>query len=325
LAEEAAMRGTDHQQSTMFSYISVEERVPKDHPLRTVRAMSDQALKGLGQQFEAISARIGRPSIAPEKLMRALLLQMLYTVRSERMLMEELNYNFLFRWFVGLSIDDPVWDATVFSKNRDRLLGGEVANSFFTAALTQARERGLLTDEHFTVDGTLIEAWAGHKSFKRRDDSDSNTPPTTIPAIPAWTFHGQRRSNDTHQSTTDPEALLARKGKGKESKLSYAGHVVMENRHGLAVNGRVTQATGRAEPQAALCDGRADPRLAPAYGRCRQKVTTVKSWCRKCASIELRRTSRVNEPVPSMSVLRATPDMRSVSASANGWRRSSVG
>jgi transposase len=181
------MRGTDHQQSSMFSYISAEQRVPKDHPLRAIRVMADAALAQLGPCFDTIYARSGRPSIAPEKLLRALLLQVLYTVRSERLLMEQLDYNFLFRWFVGLSIDDPVWDATVFTKNRERLLEGEVAEGFFTAVVDQSRAQGLLSDEHFTVDGTLIEAWAGHKSFKRKDNPDRHTRPTT-PAIPASTF-----------------------------------------------------------------------------------------------------------------------------------------
>jgi transposase len=246
------MRGTDHQQSSMFSYISAERRVPMDHPLRAVRAMADAALGELGPRFEALYARNGRPSIAPEKLLRALLLQVLYTVRSERLLMEQLDYNFLFRWFVGLSIDDPVWDATVFSKNRDRLLEGEIAEGFFAAVVEQARAKDLLSDEHFTVDGTLIEAWAGQKSFKRKDDPGAQTPPDDDPGNPSVDFHGARRRNDTHQSTTDPEALLARKGPGKEAKLSYAGHVLMENRNGLAVGGCVTQATGRAEVEAAL-------------------------------------------------------------------------
>ena len=246
------MRGADHQQSTMFSYISAERRVPKDHPLRAIQVMTDTALKELGPRFEAMYASGGRPSIAPERLLRALLLQVLYTVRSERLLMEQLDYNFLFRWFVGLSMDERVWDATVFSKNRDRLLAGEVADGFFAAVLSQARAQGVLSDEHFTVDGTLIEAWAGHKSFKRKDHTDTKTPPPEDPGNPGVNFHGERRRNDTHQSTTDPQALLARKGKGKESKLSYAGHVLMENRNGLAVNGCVTQATGRAEAQAAV-------------------------------------------------------------------------
>src|SRR6266851_204986 len=244
------MRGTDHQQSWMFSYISAERRVPADHPLRALRVMADAALAQLGPAFDAIYARSGRPSIAPEKLLRALLLQVLYTVRSERLLMEQLDYNFLFRWFVGLSLDDPVWDATVFTKNRERLLEGEVAAGFFSAVVGQARAHGLLSDEHFTVDGTLIEAWAGHKSFKRKDNPGQHTPPDD-PGNPSVDFHGERRSNLTHQSTTDPEARLARKGAGKEAKLSY-GHVLMENRNGLAVNGCVTQATGRAEPQAAM-------------------------------------------------------------------------
>jgi len=246
------MRGTDHQQSTMFSYISAERRVPKDHPLRAVRAMVDAALSELGPRFDAIYAANGRPSIAPEKLLRALLLQVLYTVRSERLLMEQLEYNLLFRWFVGLNLDDPVWDATVFSKNRERLLEGGIAEGFFQAVVEQARTQGLLSDEHFTVDGTLIEAWAGHKSFKRKDQSAAKTPPDDDPGNPSIDFHGEQRRNDTHQSTTDPEALLARKGPGKEAKLSYAGHVLMENRNGLAVDGCVTQATGRAEVEAGL-------------------------------------------------------------------------
>ena len=247
------MRGADYEQSSMFSYISAERRVPQDHPLRAVRTMADAALKELDQGFAGLYAAQGRPSIPPERLLRALLLQVLYTVRSERLLMEQLDYNFLFRWFVGLSLDDPVWDVTVFTKNRDRLLKGAVAEAFFAAVLAQARQRGLLSDEHFTVDGTLIEAWAGQKSFKRKGGKAAETPPQDDdPGNPSVDFHGERRRNATHQSTTDPQALLARKGAGKEAKLSYAGHVLMENRHGLAVDCCVTQATGRAEPEAAL-------------------------------------------------------------------------
>ena len=245
------MRGTHSEQSAMFSYISAERRVPQDHPLRAIRAMTDAALKELNGRFDAIYAAVGRPSIPPERLLRALLLQVLYTVRSERMLMEQLDYNFLFRWFVGLSIDDPVWDVTVFTKNRDRLLKGEVAAAFFKAVLAQARQRDLLSDEHFTVDGTLVEAWAGQKSFKRKERAAAKTPPDD-PGNPSVDFHGEQRRNDTHQSTTDPQARLARKGAGKEAKLSYAGHLLMENRHGLAVNCCVTQATGRAEAEAAV-------------------------------------------------------------------------
>src|SRR5712691_5012125 len=192
------MRGDDAGQPGVFSYISAEERVPKDHPLRPVREMVDAALREMSPLFESLYSRFGRPSIAPEKLLRALLVQVLYTVRSERMLMEQLDYNFLFRWFVGLSIDDPVWDATVFTKNRERLLEGDVAQGFFTAVVDQARAHGLLSDEHFTVDGTLIEAWAGHQSFKRKDNPGQHTPPDD-PGNPSVDFHGERRSNLTHQ------------------------------------------------------------------------------------------------------------------------------
>ena len=244
------MRGADHQQSGMFSYISAEKRVPEDHPLRAIRAMVDVALRKMGPQFDAMYAKLGRPSIPPEKLLRALLLQVLYTVRSERMLMEQLNYNLLFRWFVGMNIDDPVWDVTVFTKNRERLLAAEIAKTLFAEVLAQARGRDLLSTEHFTVDGTLIEAWASHKSFKRKDGSDQQPPDD--PGNPTVDFHGERRSNATHQSTSDPEARLARKGPGKEAKLSYAGHVLMENRNGIAVNACVTLAEGRAEPEAAV-------------------------------------------------------------------------
>ena len=215
------MRGADGQQSGMFSYISAERRVPKDHPLRAIRAMVDVALRNMGPQFDAMYAKVGRPSIAPEKLLRALLLQILYTVRSERMLMEQLDYNLLFRWFVGLNLDDPVWDVTVFTKNRERLLGAEVANTLFAEVLAQASSRNLLSTEHFTVDGTLIEAWASHKSFKRKDGCGQ--PPPDDPGNPTVDFHGERRGNETHQSTTDPEARLARKGPGKEAKLVLRG------------------------------------------------------------------------------------------------------
>jgi transposase len=249
------MRGTDHQQSSMVSYISAERRVPKDHPLRGMRTMADAALRELGPTFEGMYAGGGRPSIAPEKLLRALLLQVLYTVRSERLLMEQLDYNFLFRWFVGLNIDDPVWDVTVFTKNRERLLAGEVAQGFFKAVLGQAGQAGLLSDEHFTVDGTLIEAWASLKSFQRKpaaEGASQSPPPDDDPGNPSVDFHGERRSNLTHQSTTDPEARLYKKSKGTGAKLCYLGHVEMENRNGLAVNGRLTQAHGTAEPSAAL-------------------------------------------------------------------------
>ena len=244
------MRGTDCEQSGMFSYISAERRVRKDHPLRAIRAMVDTALKELRPRLEALYARGGRPSIAPERLLRALLLQVLYSIRSERMLMEQIDYNLLFRWFVGLSMDDPIWDATVFTKNRERLLVGDVAQGFFQQVVAQARAQGLLSAEHFTVDGTLIEAWAGHKSFKRK--ADGPQPPPDDPSNPSVNFHGEQRRNDTHQSTTDPQARLYKKASGQEAKLCYLGHLLMENRNGLLVNTQLTQAAGYAERESAL-------------------------------------------------------------------------
>jgi transposase len=209
----------------------------------------NEALEALGREFAALYSRTGRPSIPPEKLLRAQLLQILYTIRSERQLMEQLDYNLLFRWFVGLNLDDPVWDPTVFTKNRQRLLDSEVATAFLERVVEQARRRGLLSGEHFTVDGTLLEAWASLKSFKRKD---AVAPPPDDPGNPTVDFHGERRSNETHASTTDPEARLARKGKGREAKLAYAGHAVIDNRHGLVVNAAATQATGAAEREAGV-------------------------------------------------------------------------
>jgi transposase len=243
------MRGPDHQQSTMFSYLSPEQRVPSDHPLRAVRQMSDAILRQLSQLFANMYSPIGRRSIPPEKLLRALLLQVLYTVRSERMLMEQLEYNLLFRWFVGLNMDEPVWDVTVFTKNRERLLKADIAKRFFELVLTQAQSLDLMSDEHFTVDGTLLEACAGLKSFKRVGGASE---PPDDPGNPTVDFHGEKRSNQTHPSTTDPDAMLAKKGAGKEAKLSYSGHVLMENRNGLVVDVEVLQANGTAERDAAL-------------------------------------------------------------------------
>lgn len=244
------MRGTDRQQSSMFSYISAEQRVPNDHPLRAIRVMVDAALSELQAEFDAMYAQGGRPSIPPEKLLRALLLQLLYTVRSERQLMEQLDYNLLFRWFVGLSMDDPVWDVSVFTKNRERLLDAELAQRFFNQVVTQARAQGLISAEHFTVDGTLIEAWAGQKSFQRTQGKP--TPPPDDPGNPSVNFRGERRCNATHQSTTDPQARLYKKAAGREAKLCYLGHLLMENRNGLVVNTRLTQADGYAERRAAV-------------------------------------------------------------------------
>ena len=245
------MRGDDIQQGAMFSYLAPEQRVPANHPLRPIRKMVDTVLKRLSARFEAMDAEGGRPSIAPEKLLRALVLQCLYSVRSERRLMERLDYNLLFRWFVGLNMDDPIWDFTVFSKNRERLLQAEVARAFFEEVGEVAREQGLLSDEHFTVDGTLIEAWAGQKSFQPRGEAP--TPPTeSDPGNPSVDFRGQRRSNDTHASTTDADAKLYKKAKGQEAKLGFLGHVLMENRNGLVVETRLTAATGTAEREASL-------------------------------------------------------------------------
>jgi transposase len=241
------MRGHDHQQAAMFSYLSPEQRVPSDHPLRAIRQVTDTILKEMSRLFAKMYSEIGRPSIPPEKLLRALLLQVLYTVRSERMLMEQLEYNLLFRWFVGLNMDEPVWDVTVFTKNRDRLLKADVAKQL---VMEQAQTLNLMSDEHFTVDGTLLEACASLKSFKKVNGGKESPPDD--PGNPTVDFHGESRSNQTHASTTDEDALLARKGAGKEAKLSYSGHVLMENRNGLVADVEVLQATGTAERNAAL-------------------------------------------------------------------------
>lgn len=236
------MRGRKAKQVGMFSYVSTEDRIPASHPLRTIRPIVDEVLAAMSPRLTRLYAREGRPSIPPEQLMAALILQALYGVRSERMLMEEMNYNLLFRWFVGLSPDDRVWDASSFSKNRDRLLAGDVFQHFLATLLAHPKIAPLLSDEHFSVDGTLIEAWASHKSFKPKDGSDEGD---------GADFHDQKRSNDTHQSTSDPEAKLYKKAAGKEARLCFMGHALMENRNGLAVAGKVTQASGTAEREAA--------------------------------------------------------------------------
>jgi transposase len=243
------MRGDDRQPDALFSYIQLEQRIAADHPLRPIREMVDTVLRELSLEFARLYPKIGRPSIPPEKLLRALLVQVLYSIRSERQLMEQLDYNLLFRWFVGLSMDDATWDVTVFTKNRERLLKGDIARAFFERVVAQAQVRHLLSTEHFTVDGTLIEAWAGLKSFRRKD---TPLPPPDDPGNPTVDFHGERRSNATHASTTDPEARLARKSRGHEAELAYQGHVLMENRNGLAVDSCVTQALGTAEREAAV-------------------------------------------------------------------------
>jgi transposase len=243
------MRGADQQQSHIFSYVSPEEGVRKDHPLRTIQVLVGEVLQRLSRRFDGMCARVGRPSIPPEQLLRAQLLQMLYSIRSERLLMEEIDYSMLFRWFIGLNLDDEVWDATVFTKNRDRLLEADVAKEFLAQVVEQARAQGLTSDEHFTADGTLLEAWAGAKTFQPKDKKQ---PPPDDPGNPTVNFRSEKRSNETHASKTDPEALLAKKGEGKESKLSYTGNLLVENRNGLIVDAEVFQANGTAERDAAL-------------------------------------------------------------------------
>jgi transposase len=244
------MRGPDIQQQKLFSYLSPESRVPLTHPLRPIRILADKALKELSPVFRELYSRIGRPSIPPEQLLRSLLLQILYSIRSERMLAEQLDYNLLFRWFVGLSMDETIWDHSVYSKNRERILHSDLAVIFLRSICSQAEAAGLVSNDHFTVDGTLIETWASLKSFRPKDEE----PPASTGGNrnPEVDFHREKRRNDTHASTTDPESRLFRKGKGKEAKLCFMGHVLMENRNGLVVDTRVTQATGTAEREAAL-------------------------------------------------------------------------
>ncbi|MCP1972268.1 IS5 family transposase [Bradyrhizobium elkanii] len=244
------MRGGDNRTGELFSYVDLEARVRRDHPLRAIRRIVNEALSELEREFAALYSPIGRPSIPPEKLLRAMLLQAFYSIRSERLLMERLEYDLLFRWFVGIGVDDAAWDHSVFSKNRDRLLEGDIAAKFLAAVLAQPRVKKLLSSDHFSVDGTLIEAWASMKSVKPKDGSGE--PPAQGGRNADADFHGQKRSNDTHASTTDPDARLYRKGKGKETKLCFIGHGLMKNRHGLLVDACLTQADGHAERVAAL-------------------------------------------------------------------------
>src|SRR5688572_9719045 len=283
------MRGADEQPGSMFSYVSLEERVPSDHPLRAIRHITDRALERLSPRFGTLYVKFGRPSIPPEKLLRALLLQALYTIRSERQLMEQLDYNLLFRWFVGLGIDDAVWVPTTFTKNRDRLLDGDIAQAFFEAVLLHADTERLLSDEHFTVDGTLLEAWASHKSFRRRDDE----PPSDAGGNPTVNFHGERRTNDTHQSTTDPDARLYKKARNREARLGYLGHVLMEHRSGLVVNAMVTPADGHGERDAALV------MVAAVPGRHRITVAGDKAFDTRAEVAELRRMGATPHVAPN--------------------------
>ena len=243
------MRGSDEQSGSLFSYVDLEARVRGDHPLRVIREITNVALSDLSKAFTALYTDFGRPSVAPEKLLRAMLLQAFYGIRSERQLMERLEFDLLFRWFVGAGVDDPVWDHSTFSKNRDRLLEGEIAAKFLAAVLAQPKVKRLLSSDHFSVDGTLIEAWASIKSFRRRDGDDDGPGPGRNAER---NFHKEKRSNETHRSTTDPEARLYKKGDGQPAKLCYMGHALMENRHGLVVGGVVSQATGTAERETAL-------------------------------------------------------------------------
>ena len=244
------MRGTDSKQEAMFSYVSPEARVPVKHPLRPTRAMISEALAQMDGRFEKLYSQTGRPSIAPERLVRALLLQVRYSIRSEHLLIEKFQGNLLFRWVVGLSVDEPAWDHSIFRKNRDRLLEADIARELFEAVVEQAQMADLLSDEHFSVDGTMIAAWASHKSFRPKDGSGG--PGGSDGRNEARDFHGEQRSNDTHASTTDPEAKLYRKSAGTTAKLAYLGHAVSENRNGLIVAAQVTEASGTAERGAAI-------------------------------------------------------------------------
>lgn len=244
------MRGSDERSGALFSYVDLERRVPKDHPLRPIRELANEALSALSGDFAALYAPLGRPSIPPEKLLRALLLQAFYTLRSERQLMERLEFDLLFRWFVGLGVDDPAWDHSVFSKNRDRLLEGEIARKFLAAILALPKVRRLLSSEHFSVDGTLVEAWASMKSFKPKEGGGD--PPPGGGRNAEADFKGEKRSNETHASTSDPDAMLYRKGSGMEAKLCFIGHALMENRNGIFVDARLTRVSGHAERLAAL-------------------------------------------------------------------------
>src|SRR5215470_16144871 len=304
LTGEARMRGDHEQQAPMWSYISPEQRIPQGHPLRPLRALVDAVLTDLSPRFSQLYAKTGRPSVAPERLLRALLLQVLYSIRSERQLMEQLDYNLLYRWFVGLTMDDPIWDVSVFTKNRQRLLDGEVADAFFDAVLAQARERHLLSNEHFTVDGTLIQAWAGLKSFRRKDVPPA---PPDDPGNPTVNFHGERRRNATHQSTTDPDARLFRKGSAQDARLYYQGHVLMDHRHGLAVGGRLTSAGASAERDTAI--------VLAAGAIPRARSASRRTWPRTPPSVAAR----------SIRARRGIPATPSASVRANASKRSSAG
>jgi transposase len=246
------MRGDDTKQATLFSLVSPEQRVPQGHPLRPIKALTERVLSTLSRTFSGMYSKVGRPSIPPERLLKAQILIALYSVRSDRMFCEQLDYNLMFRWFLDMTMDEPGFDHSSFSKNRDRLLEHDVAGEFFAAVVTEARELGLMSNEHFSVDGTLIEAWASLKSFRPKDEDPDDRDPPDDPGNPTVNFHGEKRRNDTHESTTDPEARLAKKGAGKEARLCFSAHALMENRNGMLVDLSVGSATGTAEREHAL-------------------------------------------------------------------------
>jgi transposase len=296
------MRGQDGQSAGFFSYVRLEERVPADHPLRPIKALADAALGALNKRFEGLYSSMGRPSIPPEMLLRATLLQAFFSVRSERMLMEQINYNLLFRWFVGLPMDAEVWHPTVFTHNRDRLLEADVAHEFLAALLALPRVKKLLSSEHFSVDGTLIDAWASMKSFRPKDGSGE---PPSPGRNGERNFHKEKRSNETHASTTDPDARLYRKADGRESRLCFMGHVLMENRNGLAVEATLTRATGTAEREATLAIlDRCKPRRRITLGA--DKADDVTAFVEDLRSRQVTPHIAINGRVSKHGVVRKT-------------------
>lgn len=326
------MRGSDTRSGKLFSYVDLEQRVPVRHPLRAIRIIVNEALADMGPEFEAAYSSIGRPSIAPEKLLRALLLQLFHGIRSERQMMERLDFDLSFRWFVGLGVDDPVWDASTFSKNRERLLDGEIAARFLSAILARPQVKRLLSSDHFSVDGTLIEAWCSMKSFRpKEEDRTDGTPPDGSGGRNAEVdFRGEKRSNATHASTTDPDALLYRKSPGTGAKLCYMGHVLMENRHGLVVDTETTRVSGHAERLAGTIWSTASW-MGPGRGgspSARTKPTTRATLSPNSASAAPRPTSprtRAAGVRRSMAGRHATPATPSACGSGSGSRRCSVG
>lgn len=327
------MRGHDSKQATMFSMVSPEARVPRDHPLRPIKAMADDILASMSRTFGQMYSKVGRPSIPPERLLKAQILTALYSVRSDRMFCEQLDYNLLFRWFLDMSMDEPAFDHSSFTKNRDRLLEHDVAGEFFAAVVEQGRRLGLMSSEHFSVDGTLIEAWASLKSFRPRDERPEDREPPDDPGNPMVDFHGEKRSNDTHVSTTDPEAKLAKKGRGREAKLSFSAHALMENRNGLLVELRVDTATGIAERETALmmlaehvADGATVAgdkgyNQGPFVDRCRQLgVTPHVAEKTKYSAIDAR-TTRHDGYAVSMRIRKRIEEIFGWAKTIGGFRR----